>query len=421
MALCMLQVKSVVNREMYLLERSKLKVLEDNINSDDDILRPGTDVAYYNQLTAQWERGIIIGHDDCGYAKIRWKMPGMYEEFINWFDASDISTTPPDMPHSRKLMKPGLFVAQESSSMNEDDNGESNPLLQPGYRKQSQNSAKPKLFARIRSKQAAPRSPPPPVDTLQEDDVTDPHSPLIEEFTVEQIDPQSNPTPPKFSGIPPKWLAPSPVYYPCPMYVPVPVLIPHYPPRPPSISYPFFPGQIFEQNNKINNSKGIPPHKGAFRLFRIVPKHQSKLMSRQPFSFSGRRLGAYEPKSLEVDRKIEYLPPYESIVHSKFKNTRKDKRYTKLSSSSDSGEEDGLSLYSRRPASAESARSKDQSKSFRPGSGNSTKVRTRVSTELTKSFIMEKKLSDLPSSSPTVKEPGKIMLLFNMIVMLVDC
>ena len=97
----LLQVKSVVNREMYLLERSQLKVLEDNINSDGDILKPGTDVAYYNQLTAQWERGIIIGHDDCGYAQVRWKMPGMFEEYVNWFDASDVSTTPPDMPHSR--------------------------------------------------------------------------------------------------------------------------------------------------------------------------------------------------------------------------------------------------------------------------------------------------------------------------------
>ena len=67
----LLQVKSVVNREMYLLERSQLKVLEDNINSDGDILKPGTDVTYYNQLTAQWERGIIIGHNDCGYAQIR--------------------------------------------------------------------------------------------------------------------------------------------------------------------------------------------------------------------------------------------------------------------------------------------------------------------------------------------------------------
>ena len=404
-------MKSVVNREIYLLERSQLKVLEDNINSDGDILKPGTDVAYYNQLVAQWERGIIIGHDDCGYAQIRWKLPGAYEEYVNWFDASDVSTTPPDMPHSRKLMKPGLFVTQESSSMNEDENEitENNMLLQPGYRKQSQNLAKPKLFARIRSKQAAPISS--PVDMPPEANVTDPHSPLIEEYTVEHIDPQSNPKPPKFSGIPPKWLAPTPVYYPCPMYVPVPVLIPHYPTRPPSVSYPFFPGQLFEQNFKQNNSKGIPPHKGAFRLFRIVPKHQSKLMSRQPFSLSGRKLGAYEPKSLEVDRKID-LPPYDSIVRSKFKFSRKakDKRYNKLSSSSDSGEDDDLSLYSCRPASAESTRSKEQSKSCRPGSGNSTKVRTRAPSDLTKSFIMEKKLSDLPSSSPTtIKEPGKII------------
>ena len=257
----LLQVKSVVNTEIYLLERSQLKVLEDNINSDGDILKPGTDVAYYNQLTALREHGIIIDHDDCGYAQVRWKMPGMFEEYVNWFDASDVSTTPPDMPHSRKLMKPGLFATQESSSVNEDEN-KNNPLLQPGYRKRSQNSAKPKLFARIRSKQLTPK--PSPVDMPQEDDFTYPRSPLIEELTVENIDPQSNPIPPKFSGIPPKWLAPTPVYYPCPMYVPVPVLIPHYPSRPPSVSYPFFTGQIFEQNIKINNSKGIPPHKGAF-------------------------------------------------------------------------------------------------------------------------------------------------------------
>ena len=195
-------------------------------------------------------------------------------------------------------MKPGLFATQESSSVNEDEN-ENNPLLQPGYRKRSQNLAKPKLFARIRSKQLTPK--PSPVDMPQEDDFTYPRSPLIEELTVENIDPQSNPTPPKFTGIPPKWLAPTPVYYPCPMYVPVPVLMPHYPSRLPSVSYPFFTGQIFEQNIKINNSKGIPPHKGAFQLFRVVPKHQSKLMSRQPFSFSGHKLGA----NLEVDRKIE--------------------------------------------------------------------------------------------------------------------
>ena len=401
----MLQVKSVENREMYLLERSKLKLLEDNSNSDDDILKPGTDIAYYNQLTAQWEQGIIIDHDDCGYAQIRWKIPGTFDEYINWFEAADVSTTPPEMPNTRKLMKPGLFAPQERLIINEDDENDDNPLLHPGYRKRSQSSAKPRLFARIRSKQAVPRSS--PVDTsLEEDDFIDPNSPLIKEYSVQHIDPRSNPPPPNFSGIPPKWLAPTPVYYPCPMYIPVPVLIPHYPPRPASISYPFFPGQLFEQ---INNSKGIPPHKGAFQLFRVVPKHQSKLMNRQPFSFSGRKLGAYEPKSLEVERKIEYLPPYESIVRSKFKITRKtkDKKYTKLSSLSDSSE-DEVSLYSRRPASAESARSKDQMRSFRPGSANSGKVRTRASTELTKSLMVEKKLSDLPSSSPTNKEPGKI-------------
>ena len=404
MALCVLQVKSVENRDMYLLERSKLKLLEDSSNSDDNILKPGTDIAYYNQLTAQWEQGIVIDHDDCGYAQIRWKIPGTYDEFINWFEAADVSTTPPEMPNSRKMMKPGLFAPPESLTVNEDENDDNSSLLQPDYRKRSQFSARPKLFGRIRSKQTVPISS--SVDTsLQEDDFIDPNTPIIKEYSVQHLDPRSNPPPPNFNGIPPKWLAPTPVYYPCPMYVPVPVLLPQYPPRPASISYPFFPGQLFEQVN----SKGIPPHKGAFRLFRVVPKHQSRLMNRQPFSFSGRKLGAYEPKSLEVERKIEYLPPYESIVHSKFKSTRKmkDKRYGKLSSLSDSSE-DELSLYSRRPASTESARSKDQMKSFRPGSGNSGKVRTRASTELTKSLMVEKKLSDLPSSSPTIKDPGKI-------------
>lgn len=403
-------MKSVVNREIYLLERSKIKILEEDNDNDGDILAPGTDVAYFNQLTAQWEHGVIITHDDCGYAQIRWKMPGMYEEFVNWFEASNVSTTPPNMPHTRKLLKPGLFGTQESISNNEEENEdvENNLLLQTGYRKRTQNSAKSKLFARIRSKQAPPRS---SDDDITQEEISDRQSPVIEEFTVENIDPHSNPAPPKFSGIPPKWLAPTPVYYPCPMYVPVPVLIPHYPPRPPSISYPFFPGQIFEHHfGRYHNSKGIPPHKGAFKLFRIVPKHQSRLMSKQPFAFSGHKLSKYEPKSLEVERKIEYLPPYESIIHSKFKSARKakDKRCTRMSSTSGSSEEDELSLYSRRPASADSARSRDQAKSFRPGSGNSGKNRTRASTELTKSFVMEKKLSDLPSSSPTIKEPGKI-------------
>lgn len=402
------KVKSVVNRDIYLLERLNVKTLDDDSYNEDDILSPGTDVKYYNQQTGQWERGVIIIHDDCGYAQVRWKMPGMYEEFVDWFDASNVSTTPPNVPHSRKLLKPGLFGAQENFSNNEDDENivENNALMQHGYRKRSQNSAKPKLFARLRSKQPPPRLP--PDNTPQESD-TDQQSEMIEEITVEHIDSHSNPLSPKFNGIPPKWLAPTPVFYPCPMYVPVPVLIPHYPPRPPSITYPFFPGQMMDQNfNKVHNSKGIPPHKGAFRLSRIVPKHQSKLMTRQPFSFSGRKLSRYEPKSLEVERKIEYLPPYESIVRSKFQMTRKttkDKRYAKLSSTSDSSEEDEVSLYSRRPASADSAKSKDQTKPFRPGSANSGKIRTRASSDLTRSFITEKKLSDLPSSSPTIKEP----------------
>jgi len=397
-------VKSIVNREIYLLERSKIKLLEESTRDHHDNLSPGTDVVYYNQLNAKWEQGIIIAYDDCGYAQIRWKIPDMHEELVNWFESANVSTTP---PNTKTFMKAGLFRAQESLSDDEfeDTKERNNLLLQSSSRKRSQISAKPKLFSRIRSKQAPPTSP--PVDTAQES-VTNQQSSMIEEITVEQIDPQYNPVPPKFVGIPPKWLAPTPVYYPCPMYVPVPVLIPQYPPRPPSISYPFFPGQIFEQNP---SPRGIPPHKGAFRLFRIVPKRQSKLMSRQPFLISGCKLSSYEPKSLEFDRKIEYLPPYESIVHSKFKNTHRktkdNKRYSKLSSASDSSEEDKISLYSHRPASAESARSKDQSKSFRPGSGNSGKVRRRASNDLIKSFAMEKKLSDLPSSSPTIKEPGK--------------
>lgn len=408
----MLQVKSVVNRDMYLLERSKIKILEEDVSDDGvDILKPGTDVEYYNQLTSQWERGVIISYEDCGYAQIRWKMAGVYEELVNWFDAPNVSTTPPNMPHSGKLMKPGLFGTQESLSNNEDESEdiENNiPLLQCDYRKRTQNYAKPNLFAKIRSKQAPSKLS--SADAPQ-GDVTNSQSPEIEELTVEHIDPHYNPAPPKFCGIPPKWLAPTPVYY--PMYVPFPVLIPHYPPRPPSISYPFFPGQIIEQDfNRFNNSNGIPAHKSAVRLFRVVPKHQSKLMSRQPFVLSGRKLGAYEPKSLEINRRIEYLPPYESIVHSKFKSSRKakDKRFTKLASTSGSSDDDELSLYSHhtRPASAESTRSRDQTKpSFRPGSGNSVKNRTRVPIELSKSFIVEKKLSDLPSSSPTVKESGK--------------
>lgn len=386
--------------------------MEESTRDYYDNLAPGTDVVYYNQLSIKWEQGIIISYDNCGYAQVRWKMPGMYEELVNWFEAPNVSTTP---PNTKKFIKAGLFKAQESLSGNEGDefediNERNNPLLQSSNRKRSQNS---KLFARIRSKQAPSTSP--SVDISQES-VSDRRSPVIEEVTVEHIDPKYNPVPPKFAGIPPKWLAPTPVYYPCPMYIPVPVLIPQYPPRPPSISYPFFPGQMFEQNFGRTKSKGIPPHKGAFRLFRIVPKHQSKLMSRQPFSLSGRKLSAYEPKSLDLDRKIEYLPPYESIVRSKFKNTHRktkdNKRYSKLSSTSDSSEEDELSLYSWRPASAESAQSKDQSKSLRPGSGNSGKVRRHAAlTDMTKLFIMEKKLSDLPSSSPIVKEPGEYIMI----------
>ena len=406
--LYILQVKSIVNREMYLLERSKIRLLQGNITSSpDDILEPGTDVVYYNQLAGQWEQGIVIGHDNCGYAQVRWKIPGMDEEFVYWFESANVSTTPPNTLRSKKLVKPGLFTMQDSSSNNEDEGEDvrNSPLLQPSNRKRSQSSITTKLFARIRSKQPAP-SRPPPVKIPEEDE----DLPVVQEYTVEHLDPQYNPAPPKFNGIPPKWLAPTPVYFPYPMYVPVPVLIPHYAPRPPSISYPFFPGQMFEQHFEKTKCKGIPPHKGAFRLFRIIPKRQSKLMSRQPFSLSGRKLSAYEPKSLEVDRKIEYLPPYESIVHSKFKSPHKkskdSKKYSKVSSS-DSSEEDELSLYSHRSGSAESDRSKEQGKSFRPGSGSSGKVRVRASSELIKSLITQKKLSDLPSSSPTIKEPGK--------------
>ena len=399
-------MKSFVNRDIYLLERSKLRLLEEDGDGNGDILPPGTDVLYYNQLSTQWDRGVIITHDDCGYAQIRWKMPGMYEEFVNWFDAANVSTTPPNMGHSTKLLKPGLFTAQESLSDNidEEEDLENNPSQ---YRRQSHNAAKPKLFARIRSKQAPPRT----SDNLPQEDVT---NQVTEEVTVENIDPRSNPTPAKFTGIPPKWLSPTPMYYPCPMYVPVPVLVPHYPLRPPSISYPFFPGQIMEPNfGRVSNSRGVPPHRGPLQLFRVVPKHQSRLLTRQPFSFSGRKLGKYEPKSLDADRKIEYLPSYESIVHSKFKSTKKakDKRCTKPVSTSDSSDEDKLSLYSRRPASTDSLGSRDEI--FHPGLGDGGKNRTRASTEFTRSFAMEKKLSDLPSSSPAVKQPGKI---FGMII-----
>lgn len=386
-----------MNRDIYLLERSKLRLLEED--GDGDILPPGTDVSYYNQLSTRWEQGVIISHDDCGYAQIRWKMPGMYEEFVNWFDAANVSTTPPNMGHSKKLLKPGLFTTEErlSDNVDEDEDLEDNPLLQPGYKRQSQNATKPKLFAQIRSKQAPRLS-----ANVPQKDVA---NQVPEEFTVENIDPRSNPLPQKFSGIPPKWLAPTPMYYPCHMYVSVPVLVPHYPLRPPSISYPFFPAQIIEANfgRGGSKSKGVPPHKGALQLCRVVPKHQSRLLTRQPFSFSGRKLGKYEPKSLEADRKIEYLPSYESLVHSKSTN----KRTNKVASTSNSSDEDIISLYSHHPASTDSL-----DEVFHPVSDSNGKNRTCASTEFTRLFVTGKKLSDLPSSSPAIKEPGK---MFNII------
>ena len=396
-------MKSIVNRDIYLLERSKLRLLEEDGDGNGDILPPGTDVLYYNQLSTRWDRGVIITHDDCGYAQIRWKMPGMYEEFVNWFDAANVSTTPPNMG-SKKLLKPGLFTTQEilSDNMDDDEDIGNNPSA---YRRQSQNAAKPKLFARIRSKQAPPRT----SDNIPQEDVT---NQVTEDVTVENMDPRSNPIPAKFTGIPPKWLSPTPMYYPCPMYIPVPVLVPHYPLRPPSISYPFFPGQIIEPNfDRVANSRGVPPHRDALQLFRVVPKHQSRLLTRQPFSFSGRKLGKYEPKSLDAERKIEYLPSYESIVHSKFKSTKKakDKRYTRLASTSDSSDDDKLSLYSRRSTSADSSVSRDEM--FHPGLDNGGKNRTHASTEFTRSSVMEKKLSDLPSSSPAIKQSGKILIM----------
>jgi len=406
-------VKSILDRDIYLLERTKLKSLDGNNTNDSIILSPGTDVLYYNQVNDHWEKGIVLAYNSYGYAKVRWKVRGQSDEYVNWFEAANVSTTPPEgIPSKFTGAKPaGVF---DFSDVPHDDSGNDEEPASSLFHKKS-NSKRPldfspktkkapvvpKLLSKIRTKKVvSPTSKQPNIGKTKNKSANLP----MEDLTVEQIDPQYNPLPPRFAGVPPKSvIAAAPVYYPYPMYVPVPVLVPQYPARPPSISYPFFPAQSFEQNiTRRADSSGIPPLKRGLPLFRIVPKQQSRLLTRQPFSYTGEKLTAYQPKSVDSSRKYALSSSHNTKA---YKKSRENKKYTKLSSTSDSSSEEEEEKRSQSPSQLEAVIS-PQVKHLRPGSGSSAKIRRRASTELNRSFILEKKLSDLPSSSPTIKESG---------------
>jgi len=402
-------VKSILDRDIYLLERTKLKPLDGNTN-DSIILTAGTDVLYYNQVNDHWEKGIVLAYNSYGYAKVRWKIRGQIDEYINWFEAANVTTTPPEgIPSKFAGAKPAKVF--DFSDAPHDDSGNDEEPGSPLFHKKSNSkrpldfspktkkaAVVPKLLSKIRTKKVvSPTSKQPPTDKTKMKSA----NLAMEGLTVEQVDPQYNPLPPKFAGIPPKSIiTATPVYYPYPMYVPVPVLVPQYPARPPSISYPFFPAQKFEQNiSRRADTGGIPPHKRGLPLFRIVPKQQSKLLTRQPFSYTGEKLTERQSKSVDSSRKYTLSSSHYTKAY------KKSKKYTKLSSTSDSSSEEEEAKRSQSPSQLEVVTS-PQVKHLRPGSGSSAKVRRRASTELNRSFILEKKLSDLPSSSPTIKESG---------------
>jgi len=396
-----------------LLERSKLKALDGN-NDNSIILSTGTDVLYYNQVNDRWEKGIVLAYNSFGYAKVRWKICGNIDEYVNWFEAANVSTTPPEgIPRKFASAKPTEIF--DFSDIPFDDSGNEEEIGSPLVRKKSNSKrplefnaktkppAVPKLFAKMRSKKVlSPTSKQPSKTKMNSANLA------AEDLTVEQVDPQYNPLPPRFAGIPPKpIIAAAPVYYPYPMYVPVPVLVPQYPTRPPSISYPFFPAQHFEENftTKRTESGGIPSRKGL-PLFRIVPKQQSRLLTKQPYSFTGDKLTSHQPKSADSGRKYTLFSSHNAKA---YKKPRENKKYTKLSSTSDSssGEEEEAE---RSQCSLQPEGKSPSTKHLRPGSGSSVKVRRRASTELNRPFILEKKLSDLPSSSPTIKESGMLYM-----------